>query len=399
MSERKKIGGYSADSINNMACAFMDNGHPEAAYGLFKFLSTEFIKSPENDDDLRPTYETGMGHCAYKMGKFDLAISHFQTAYDLKSDNPKYCFNLASNLYLQRKYSEALAVVESALELGIARPDLKTHMTGIKANSLMHLGNRKAALPAYEEIVKAGGGDNAVYFYRGLCLLTKTYYAEALEGFKEIGKDCIAYADIRSFMGLCANALGMNVQSDIFYREASDCKKILPSFEKDHLRATIMLSNAGKYQESLIHREYVLSRISSKSPVYVEMMRGKAVCLRELGDTHRATETLGAVLPKAFANPVKYRAVFATVAKLQQQQGHFEDAVAHMELFLDGCANRPDNQRYLNLALTTMQGMSTAAGEGGYPFLSQACKENAQLLQSAADTQSKFPVLKPLTLE
>ena len=114
-------------------------------------------------------------------GKFDDALLLLADAQKLDPDNITYPYEVTYCYYNQKQYQKVIDILEKLKD----RPDTFDRLYELLGNSYDSMNQSDKAIAIYEEGLKKFPNSGVLYLERGVTLLIKKNYAEALKYFEK----------------------------------------------------------------------------------------------------------------------------------------------------------------------------------------------------------------------
>lgn len=379
----------------DLAWQYNNGGHHLLAYNVLKAVTPKAV-GHDIYAIVEWVIENKRGLIAEALGKHAIALKHNRRAYECRQ-GLILAFNLVKSLQQCGQNQEACDLASKTLTSNPnMSDDTRSLLFYLRGHANHQLGNFFAAIDDFKKAMPCDGA-------HGSLMLSYAYtndFQNALDTAKKISPDFEDYPFALAFAGLSASILGQEDESRAYYQESNKQGKLsnggagIGALLGIFGRAVNTSPSPTTFQAGLTLTSFLLDTMKKNNATYVEILRAKAMCHRELGEMDMAEEILTRILPRAFENPTQYFTVFATAARQKFQKGDFGDAIMYESHALEGCRH----ENLIPPALSYTRTMFKAASEGGYPVLADICKQNEEALQTALDTNAPFPELKELRL-
>lgn len=292
-----------ADSLNNLALLYLEQGRYKQAEPLFQQaleLRQRFIKDhPSVADSL-----TNLGDLYYSLGEYKRAESLFQQALEMRKrllgDHPAIADslnNLAALYYSQGRYREAQPLYKQALEisqrlLGKDHPDVATSQSNLatlykrlqrysEAESLYRqaldirrcwFGNKHLAVAESKQNLAS------LYYTQGIYSEAESLFLEALEmRHNLLGNEHPTIAQSLNDLAALYDTQERYSEAEPLYKQALELWRHLLGDEHPHV--AISLNNLATLYKAQEH-------YSEAEPLYVQALE---ITERKLGDNHPIT--------------------------------------------------------------------------------------------------------------
>jgi tetratricopeptide (TPR) repeat protein len=143
----------TADYLKNANRAYNEKRYQDAA----DYYQSAYVSTPSSDKDHEARYLNNKGNALYCLGKYQEAISEYETAYSKKSDsayknNKALALNeLGTQAYNEKRYQDAADYYQSAyVSTPSSDKDHEALYLNNKGNALYNLGKYQEAISEYE---------------------------------------------------------------------------------------------------------------------------------------------------------------------------------------------------------------------------------------------------------
>ena len=339
----------------NLADAFFEDEKWIEAYTLYRGLC---ITPSSIVSDNLAGIENKMGVCAKVLGNNDKAIEHFWTAFDLESHSQVNFENLVTTLADDKQFLAAVKLCDDVLQKGLARANQSYEATVYKARGLCHnaLDYSILALSDLNRALEMKAEDKAgeITFTIGNILLGECSFAEAIPYFDKVDIESELYLFATNSIGACFMNLGQAKEAQPYFEEA-----LAFSPNSNQIRNNLFecLATQNNWSEALVHISHIVDTMIPTEPNYVEKLRCKVICLRELGHIDAAKDLLDDALQM---EPDNYR-LHSAMARIHYDLGHLESGFIHTDKSIAGAEKAGD----LFYAKGALEYLFMAAVEGG----------------------------------
>jgi tetratricopeptide (TPR) repeat protein/4-amino-4-deoxy-L-arabinose transferase-like glycosyltransferase len=248
--------------------------------------------------------------------------------------------NLATALYENKQYDEAIAHYERAIAL---RPDYAPAYTNMGA-ALRSKGRVTEAIAAHEKSLAIQPDNPDTHFNLANALLDLNRPQEAAEHFRLAGRQGPPGANVENNLGIALAAEGKMTEAAAAFRRAVAAE---PGSARAHRNLGDALTSLGQFDEGVGH----LRRATQLQPENATFHYDLAVALLESGRAGQAIEEFNAALKidPAFAP------AHNNLGVALGSQGRLDEAVEHFRQALKIQPGYADAQRNLEMALRATQ--------------------------------------------
>jgi tetratricopeptide (TPR) repeat protein len=325
---------YTGDDVADMADAFYDDKHWLQAYTLYRTLSCA-------DNGELAELETRMAICCAEMGRNDKALKHFQAAYELDKADVTGFQNYIYHLGIDGKYDAVIAICTDAMKDELLSKNTAYMAVAhvMRGNSLRAQGSPHQALADLTRGLQLGFDDaeGTVACAIGGILMDEGSYAAAIPYFNNVPVESEAYAFANNEIAVCHDNIGNPAKAIVRYTEAVT---FAPDngFIRRNLYAALV--RQGDWSGALIHADYFVATMLPTQPNYIEVVRQKAICLRELGHYEAAESLLKECLELEQTN---YR-LQSSLAKVFYECGDIVAGARHASMAFAGAVHVGDDE-------------------------------------------------------